>query len=259
LVPRKPPAPSIPTESPLIGKLRLFLDLTEAEIGALRAVGEPVRAAAARSNLITQGQNRISAVLTHSGWAIRHRTLPDGRRQILDFILPGDLCDPSVFVTPKASFSLTTITACTYAQIGAAALLDLLSRSPRLGAMLWWIESQEQSLLRDHLVAIGRLNAEERLAHLLWEIWWRLRRVNLAGDDGFEWPATQEMIADATGLSVVHVNRTLRRLERSGIIQRLDHAYQIRSPRRLEALAQLASGHEAMPLQPDIEARLRRN
>lgn len=242
---------------PLIGKLGRFLDLSLPECAALRTLAEPWREAAARQDLITQGQGRSSAVLVHGGWAIRHRTLPDGRRQILEFILPGDLCDPSVFVTPRAGFSLTTITGCQYSLIGAASLLDLLSRSPRLGAMLWWIEAEEQSLLGDHVVALGRLTAEERLAHLLWELWWRLRRVSLASEDGFELPATQEMIADATGLSVVHVNRTLRSMERSGIIRRLDHAYRIRSPRRLRALAQLANGHAAFPLQPDIEARLR--
>lgn len=258
-MPRKPHIPTAATGSPLIGKLRRFLDLRPAESEALRVLAEPWRQAPTRTDLITQGQNRTSAVLIHGGWAIRHRTLADGRRQILDFILPGDLCDPSVFVTPVAGFSLTTITPCTYSLIGAAAVLDLLSRSPRLGVMLWWIEAEEQALLGDHLVALGRLSAEERLAHLLWELWWRLRRVGLAGEDGFEWPATQEMIADATGLSVVHVNRTLRRLERSGIIRRLDHAYRIRNARRLRALAQLANAPEPAPLQPDIEARLRQH
>src|SRR5690606_15377086 len=121
------------------------------------------------------------------------------------------------------------------------------SRSPRLGAVLWWLEAQEELLLRAHLVAVGRLTAVERVAYLIWELWNRLRQVGLVAGDSFEFPATQEMLADATGLSHVHVSRMLNRLEREGIIRREDHRYRLLDVAALMRMAQVDATHEARP------------
>src|SRR5690606_36084495 len=114
-----------------------------------------------RATIAAEGQTEGSAVLIHEGRAMRHRTLRDGRRQILDFAVPGDLCDPSSFVTLRTDFSITCITPVRWSLVQAADLLALVSRSPRLGAVLWWLEAQEELLLRAHLVAVGRLTAVE--------------------------------------------------------------------------------------------------
>ena len=246
--------------SALITRLRRFIELNPAGILSLQALAQPLRNAAPNEYLMTDGQAGSTAVLMHQGWAITHRTLEDGRRQILDFVIPGDFCDPCVFVTPVAGFTLTTVTHCSWTPVAGSALLDLITESPRIGTMLWWLEAQEQCLLRDHLLAIGRMNAEERLARLICELWTRLRNVELDIADGFEWPVNQEVIADATGLSVVHVNRTLRRLEREGIIHRSNHVYHIRDPERLRRIAHMdkTATSLARPDQ-DIAVRLRRS
>ncbi len=244
--------------SALVTRLRQFIDLTTAEIASLQSLTRPLRKAQPHEDLITHGHASSTAVLLHQGWAIRHRALEDGRRQVLDFVIPGDFCDPSVFVTPVAGFSLTTITCCTWTPVSGSALLDLIAGSRRIGAMLWWLEAQEESLLRDHLFAIGRMNAQERLASLICELWTRLKNVELDIADGFEWPVNQEVIADATGLSVVHVNRTLRWLEHEGIIRRTGRVYHVHNPERLRYIAHAAkAGIGQTHLDPEIAARLR--
>jgi CRP-like cAMP-binding protein len=252
--------PADVTPSPaLITRLQRFMALSPAELVSLQSLARPLHKAEAHEDLITIGHAGSTAILMHQGWAICHRTLDDGRRQILDFVIPGDFCDPSVFVTPIAGFSLTTITRCIYTPVAGSALLDLIAGSPRIGAMLWWLEAQEQSLLRDHLLALGRMNAEERLARLICELWSRMQDVGLDVADGFEWPVNQEVIADATGLSVVHVNRTLHRLEHAGTIQRSGHVYHVRNPEQLRRIAHTAKATAGRThLHADIAARLSR-
>lgn len=198
-----------------------------------------------------------AAVLIHEGWAFRHRTLTDGRRQIMDFALPGDICDPAVFVTPRASHSIQSLTDLSYSLIQSEDVLDLLARSPRLGAALWWTEAHEVAITRAHLVAIGRLSAYERVAYLIWELWTRLRAVNLANKTSFEMPVNQELIADAAGLSYVHLSRTLRRLDGEGLIRRSHRTWHILDPERIQRMTQITDGLHLTPLSKKIQQRLK--
>lgn len=245
-------------ESPLIRKLRQFIPLTAAEKAALAGIGGRPRPAKARDILLDQGRGTGVAVLLHSGWAIRHRTLRDGRRQIVDFVLPGDLCDPSMYFQRHTDCAVSAITAGTYSLVRAWEILDLLAASPRLGAFFWWLEAQEEQYLRAHLVAVGRLTAYERIAYLVWELWSRLRAVGLAEAQAFSLPATQGLIADATGLSHVHVSRTLGRMEREGLLRRLEHRYQILDPARFRQIAQVDEFTSSRRLPDAVAARLKR-
>ncbi len=243
---------------PLVLKLARIIDLRASDVTALAALGGPKRRCPAGQSLIDAGKRMPSAVLVHEGWAFRHRTLSDGRRQVIDFVLPGDICDPSVFVTPRADFSMQSLTELSYSLIEAEDVLDLMSRSPRIGAALWWAEAHEEAITRAHLVAVGRLSAYERVAYLLWELWTRLRVVNLAHGDGFEMPASQELIADAAGLSYVHVSRTLRRLDKEGLIRRSQKTWRILDVERIQRITQITDGLHLMPLSRKIQQRLNR-
>lgn len=242
---------------PILRKLRQCIDLTPDEIADLRSLGSPVRQSALRTNLVAEGQTDGSAVLLHEGWIIRHRTLHDGRRQILDFGIPGDLCDPSSFVTLHTDFWITAITPVKWTLVQPADVLALINRSPRLGAILWWLEAQEELLLRSHLVAVGRLRAIERIAYVLWELWTRLRAVGLVLDHSFEFPATQDMLADATGLSHVHVSRMLNQLEKDRVIQRRERLYRILAIERLMQIAQVGGQQGVRRLPRRIQSLLR--
>lgn len=243
--------------TPLIRKLARVVDLTAADVAALGTLGSVSRHCPPGHSLIEAGRRMSAAVLVHQGWAFRHRTLSDGRRQVMDFVLPGDICDPTVFVTPRAGFSMEALTDLSYSLIQAEDVLDLMTRSPRIGAAFWWAEAHEEAITRAHLIAVGRLSAYERVAYLLWELWTRLRVVNLADGDGFVMPASQELIADAAGLSYVHVSRTLRRLDREGVIRRSQRTWRIVDAGRIQQIAQLTDGLHLTPLSRKIQQRLK--
>jgi CRP-like cAMP-binding protein len=238
-------------------KLARVVDLGAADVAALAALGGAARRCRAGHSLVEAGRRMSAAVLVHEGWAFRHRTLSDGRRQVMDFVLPGDICDPTVFVTPRADFSMQALTELRYSLVQSEDVLELVNRSPRIGAALWWAEAHEAAITRAHLVAVGRLSAYERVAYLLWEIWTRLRVVDLADGEGFEMPASQELIADAAGLSYVHVSRTLRRLDREGLIRRTHKAWRILDAGRIQRIAQITDGLHLTPLSRRIQHRLK--
>lgn len=243
---------------PLVLKLARIVDLSAADAAALAALVSAPRHCAAGHSLVDAGKRISAAVLVHEGWAFRHRTLSDGRRQVMDFVIPGDICDPSVFVTPRADFSMQALTDLSYSLLEAEDVLDLVTRSPRIGAALWWAEAHEEAITRAHLVAVGRLTAYERVAYLLWELWTRLRVVDRATSDGFEMPANQELIADMAGLSYVHVSRTLRRLDREGLIRRTRRTWRILDVERIQRVTQITDGLHLTPLPRKIQQRLSR-
>lgn len=243
--------------APLVMKLERIVDLTSADTAALNALGGETHRCPAGRGLIEAGRRVTAAVLVHEGWGFRHRTLADGRRQVMDFVLPGDICDPTVWVTPRADYSMQALTNLRYSLLQAEDVFELVNRSPRIGAALWWAEAHEEAITRAHLVAVGRLTAYERIAYLLWELWTRLRVVQLADAEGFEMPASQELIADAAGLSYVHVSRTLRRLDREGLVRRSNRSWRILDPARIARIAQITDGLHLTPLSRRIQQRLR--
>ncbi len=244
--------------TPLVHKLASVIDLDAADVAALAALGGARRHCPAGQTLVEGGARVSAAVLIHEGWAFRHRTLSDGRRQVIDFDLPGDFCDPSVFVMSRAGFSMQALTGLSYSLVQAEEVLDLVSRSPRIAAALWWAEAYQEAITRAHLVAIGRMSAYERVAYLLWELWTRLRVVRLADDQGFELPAGQDLIADAAGLSYVHLSRTLRRLDHEGLVRRSRRNWRVIDADRLHTLVQMADGLKLEPVARRIQERLNR-
>lgn len=151
-----------------------------------------------------------------SGWVARRRTLADGSRQIFSFVLPGDPCSGR----RRGGTRLVALTAVETAEAGALfqAAEDRL-RHPGLADAFEAIGQEEEGLLLDHIVRLGRLTAYERTAHLLLELRERLARVGLADEQRLPMPLTQETLADALGLSIVHVNRTVQQLRRDGLIE----------------------------------------
>ncbi|MCC5794791.1 MAG: Crp/Fnr family transcriptional regulator [Chromatiales bacterium] len=236
----------------LLTRLQRYMDGHPADEAALSRLNGERRATPAGRRLIEQGARERSAILIHEGWAIQHRNLPDGRRQIIDFLLPGDFCDPGAFMLRQAGAAVSSITPVSYSLVGSQALLAAVTQSPRLGVCLWWIAAQEGALLRAHIVALGRMNARERIAYLVWELWHRLRLASGQPSIEFRMPASQEMIADAIGLSVVHVSRTLSGLEQDGIIRRRGHTWRIDDLESLCRIAQVTdrSWPEPMPRHP---------
>ncbi|WP_246767590.1 Crp/Fnr family transcriptional regulator [Bradyrhizobium sp. CCBAU 53340] len=205
--------------SPLIRKLEQFVRLSASDRAMLiRAASERVRKFNARVDITAEGDRPRDVHLILSGWACRYKQLADGRRQIMSFFLPGDLCDLNVFILKEMDHSIGTITPVTIADLAREFFDEISAGYPRIATALWWETLVNAAIQREWTMNLGQRTASERMAHLLCEIFFRLRLGGLTDGTSCEFPLTQADLADATGLSKVHVNRTLQELRTEGLI-----------------------------------------
>jgi CRP-like cAMP-binding protein len=178
--------------------------------------------------------------LIASGWACRFRMLSDGRRMILGFVLPGDALSLRAHLPSPPLVSATALTDCRLVDATPLwkAVTSLDHTHASLARAQQAIDLQEAALLLDHIVRLGRQTALERICHLLLELRWRLHQVGLARMREFPMPLTQETLADAVGLSIVHVNRTLQRLRRERMIECRRGCVALLQPERMAAIAE---------------------
>jgi CRP-like cAMP-binding protein len=187
--------------------------------------------------IVSEGRRCNSVFLILEGFAIRYRILRNGQRQILNFLLPGDFAGVTNCHFGTAIFTVKTLTDATVAPIPLARLMSLFQTHPQLAAQLFWLFAAGDAVVSEHLIAIGRRPATERIAHLLLELLNRLQRIGLADEQSFHLPLTQEIIADALGLSVPYVNRVLQQLRANGLVRIGDHMITIENIEELSALA----------------------
>lgn len=217
-----------------VNRLQAAVGLGEPEIEALRQLAGPLRSVEARTVLIDDGEPHGHGILLVSGWAMRCRVLADGRRQIIRFLLPGDLCDPMFFVPRHTIHAIETITPAVITTFTSRSALALFERWPRIAAGFWFLAGQDQAELQDRITALGRCSAYERMADLIWQLWRRLEIAGLTVENRARFPLTQALLGDALGLSVVHVNRTLRAMREDGLIEIRDETLLLRN---IDALA----------------------
>lgn len=203
---------------------RLDLDGTgmTGDWNALRDVLEPhLKSYAPRQTIVSEGERTDFFRVILSGWACCSKELPNGRRQILAFLLPGDLCDPFMYLLPRMDYSASTITDVLCAEVPKAEFERLLRERPHL-ARIFYIEAMRQSeRQRNWTASLGQRIAVQRLAHLLCEIFERMEEIGLTDGGICPFPATQADIAETAGMSAVHVNRSLQDLRAARLI-RLD-------------------------------------
>ena len=173
----------------------------------------------ARRDLIREGEKPKAVNLVLQGWACRYKQLPNGRRQTVHFFIPGDLCDANVFILDQMDHGIASITQLRYGEIGAAEFEAIMARSPTLTRALWLNELVNASVAREWVANVGQRSAIERIAHVFCEMFVRLESLGLTEGTSCDWPLTQSDLADATGLTPVHVNRTLQLLRSQGLIE----------------------------------------
>jgi PAS domain S-box-containing protein len=196
----------------LVRKLAAISELTDADMQRLAALEQRQQLVPARVALVDGETNGQPPVVIASGWAHSYQLLADGSRQIINFHLPGDLLGNNFGVVPVAGTVAATLTDCLVGRVDGS-LFEQIRRSPgRLAEALHWASAREKAIIQQHLVSTGRRSALAGLAHLLLELGERLKTVLLAEDSGFRCPLTQEHLADALGLTPIHVNRMLREL-----------------------------------------------
>ena len=200
-------------------KLEAFTKLSNEDRAALSGLTRNFRYVDARRDLISEGDKPRHVHLVLDGWACRYKTLPDGKRQIVGLFIPGDFCDVNVYILKEMDHSIGAITRLKVAMIQPDEMDTLMARHPRISQALWWHELVVTAIQREWTLNIGQRSAYERLAHLLIEIYFRVRTIGRANFGRCDFPLTQSDLADATGLTPVHVNRTLQELRRDKLIE----------------------------------------
>ena len=205
--------------SHLIRKLEHFVRLSATDRAVLdRAASERVRSFGPRVDIAREGDRPRDVHMILAGWACRYKQLEDGRRQIVSFFLPGDICDLNIFILREMDHSIGTITSVTVADLSREFFDEISSGFPRIATAFWWESLVNAAIQREWTMSLGQRTAAERMSHLLCEIFLRLRLAGLTREDSCDFPLTQSDLADATGLSKVHVNRTLQELRSAELI-----------------------------------------
>jgi CRP-like cAMP-binding protein len=198
--------------------LELFVTHTPAEVSLIQSLKRGQLAVRAGHTIIHEGQTDAPLYTLWSGWAFRFKTLADGRRQILNFLLPGDFIGVQQRMSEALTHGVQALSDVQLCVFRRDALWELHRAQPQMGFNLTWLTAQEQSVVDDGLLSVGRRNAEERIAALLIVLFKRsAAMLPDGGQGGVPFPLTQQHIADALGLSLVHTNKTLRKLERRGL------------------------------------------
>ena len=205
-------------KSPLIERLGRFVSLMPAERVFLEEMQSRFESVRSGAEIVSAGHCYRSLFVLSQGTAIRYKVLHDGRRQILNLVLPGDLIGFPGGLFDKSLYSVAAIDDGVVCPVTFDVLFGLFRSHPRLGTALFWQVGHESALFAEHLVGVGRRSAYERVAHLLLEFLVRLQQAGLADERSYALPMTQELMADSLGLSLPHVNRTLRRLREDGLI-----------------------------------------
>jgi CRP-like cAMP-binding protein len=202
----------------LTSRLEAFTRLSPADKDAIAKLSKVTRVVAPRRDLIREGEKPKYVHLMVEGWACRYKTLPDGRRQVVAFFVPGDFCDLNVYILKQMDHSIGAITRLAVADISREDMDGLTTNHPRVTQALWWESLVQGATQREWTLNLGQRSAYERIAHLFVELYLRLKIVGMTRNGNCDFPLTQVDIADATGLTPVHVNRTLQELRRDNLI-----------------------------------------
>ena len=212
--------PSPPIAEMLISKLDARSALSAEDKAALVELSFSVRTVSASTYLLREGQSPIRCGLLVEGYAYRQKLTPDGNREIVCLLLPGDLIDLQNIFLHQSDHDVQALTRVTVAEFNVQSLRTLVLSRPAIGRAMWVVTLIEAAIYREWLLNIGRRPAAVRLAHLLCELHIRLQGESSQRMPGFDLLMTQEQIGDALGLTAVHVNRVLKGLERDGLITR---------------------------------------
>jgi CRP-like cAMP-binding protein len=204
----------------MIRKFERRAALSDEDRDALRNL--PYRSVVAEPGryLVREGATNDHSVLIVSGLAYRHKINSSGSRQIVSIHIPGDFVDLEGSLLRVADHNVQALSRCDLAYVPSTALRSLLTTHPQIALAMWIDTLIDGSIFREWIMNVGRRDARERLAHIFCEFARRLEIAGMGSKDGYELPMTQEQLADASGLTAVHVNRTLKAMDEDGLIRR---------------------------------------
>jgi CRP-like cAMP-binding protein len=213
-------APSSSVLEPMIRKLGYRATLSEQDGVAIRALPHRVRVLERHDYVVREGDVAEYSCLLLSGYAVRQKIVGTGHRQIMAIHMKGELIDLQNSLLLVADHGVQMLTPGKVAMIPREEILKIAAERPEVGKAMWLDTLVDGSIFREWIANVGRRDARTRISHLLCEFSLRLKHAGLGEQSCYELPMTQEQLADSTGLTAVHVNRTIKSLEADGLIKR---------------------------------------
>jgi CRP-like cAMP-binding protein len=227
-------------------KLEVFRVVTPDELAFIEQfkTGEFVTDAGA--TILSEGAGGPHLFTVLSGWAFRYKTLSDGRRQILNFVLPGDFLGLQNSMLSEMQHSVEALTQMVLCVFPREKLWTLYSNHPTLAFDLTWLASRSERLLDENLLSVGRRSASERIAFILADMFTRCRQLQMTQGNKVSFPFTQQHLADALGLSLVHTNKTLKSLAARKLFRWKNGLFELLDEERLMEVAKVDSTPSAL-------------
>lgn len=223
--------------NPLIRKLRNVTRIQAEDIAALERLCVNVKTVPARTDIIREGERPDHVHLILEGWAGRYRIVESGDRQFTAFLIPGDFCDLHVGILARMDHSIEAVTQCRVAYLSSEGLDRLTEERGHLTRALWWATLLDEAILREWIVNNGRRDAKAAIAHLLCELRLRMELTGASAAGPVSFPISQEDIANATGITPVHANRTIQLLRNLGLIELRDKTLTLLDHEALQEIA----------------------
>lgn len=205
-------------DGPFVTRLRRYVELVPADVADLRSLLEGELNVGKRRDLVVDGYEYRKLCFVRDGVAARYKVLRNGKRQIVSILLPGDVVGLPGSFLDQAVFSVIALSDMKLEVCSLDDFVALCYRRPKFGLALSWLAAHEATMYAERIIDIGRRTSIERLAHFLLETHSRLLIVGRAAENGFELPVSQEVMSDALGLSVPHLNRMFAKLRSDGMI-----------------------------------------
>jgi CRP-like cAMP-binding protein len=222
----------------LLLKFRARDILSEAEAQVLRESFSEAREIPADKVVVQAGVTLSECTLLFDGYICRYKDLADGQRQIMEIHVPGDFVDLHSFLLKRLEHNVGSMTAVRVAIMPHERIREITENQPHLARMLWFSTLLDAATHREKILSVGRRSAAARIAHLLCELFVRLELVGLTSGNSYALPLTQADIADATGLTSVHVNRMLKRLRDDELLTFRNGLVTIHDRDRLQRVAE---------------------
>lgn len=214
-----------------------FKPKTADEIAFIQSMKVQHRRIERGTEIVYQGQVDAELFTLFSGWAFRHKTLPDGRRQILNFLLPGDILGLQASLLDSSDHSIEALTDVELCVFSRRKIWKLFEHRPQLAFELSWLGAREENIVDEALTSVGQRTARERMAALVLSLYRRCEHLDMVNEGGFDFPLTRQHLADALGLSLVHTIKTWSHLRNVGLFKLSGGTLILLNPRLTERWA----------------------
>jgi CRP-like cAMP-binding protein len=243
---RAKPATKVPVATPCVKcplrKVEVFRKFTDEELAFVSFFKSGELVLDAGNTIFSEGTNSPYLYTVLSGWAFKYKTLEDGRRQVLNFALPGDFIGLQASIFEAITHSVEALTDVVLCVFPREKLWSLYKKHAGLAFDVTWLGAREESILGDYLLTVGQRRAGERVAFVLLHLFQRARQLGLNKGNAVSLPITQEHLADTIGFSLVHTNKTLKQLRRTGAFKWVGNTFELLDEEKLASMVgQVAS------------------